>query len=94
MTYELNDAFSRAARDDAVRVSCLPADGPHFSAGHDLTDVVCGTRNSTRSAPGGSASPAEAGSPEEEIYSRCATGGAPSRSRRSPPCTARPSVAG
>lgn len=36
MTYELNDAFTRAARTDSVKVIVLAANGPHFSAGHDL----------------------------------------------------------
>jgi enoyl-CoA hydratase len=36
MTYELNAAFDRAAHDDTVKVIILSADGPHFSAGHDL----------------------------------------------------------
>lgn len=38
MTYELNDAFDAAARDDAVRVIVLAGDGPDFSSGHDLRD--------------------------------------------------------
>ncbi|TDC93011.1 enoyl-CoA hydratase [Actinomadura sp. 7K507] len=38
LLYELNDAFDVAARDDAVRCIVLCADGPHFSAGHDLRD--------------------------------------------------------
>ena len=38
MTYELNAAFDRAARDDDVRCIVLAADGPHFSSGHDLRD--------------------------------------------------------
>ena len=38
MLYELNDAFDRAAQDDAVSVIILAADGPHFSAGHDLRE--------------------------------------------------------
>ena len=38
MTYELNAAFDRAARDNDVRVIILAADGPHFSSGHDLRD--------------------------------------------------------
>lgn len=33
---ELNQAFDRAARDEAVRVIILAADGNHFSSGHDL----------------------------------------------------------
>jgi enoyl-CoA hydratase len=36
MLYELNDAFTAAARDDAVKVIILAARGPHFSSGHDL----------------------------------------------------------
>ena len=38
MTYELNSAFDRAARDNGVKVIVLSADGPHFSSGHDLRD--------------------------------------------------------
>jgi len=38
MTYELNSAFDRAARDNLVKVIVLSADGPHFSSGHDLRD--------------------------------------------------------
>jgi enoyl-CoA hydratase len=38
MTYELNTAFDRAARDEGVRAIVLGADGPHFSSGHDLRD--------------------------------------------------------
>ncbi|HVZ09099.1 enoyl-CoA hydratase [Rhodopila sp.] len=37
MTYELNDAFSRAALDESVKVIILAADGRNFSAGHDLS---------------------------------------------------------
>jgi enoyl-CoA hydratase/carnithine racemase len=36
MTYQLNDAFTRAARTDSVKCIVLAANGPHFSAGHDL----------------------------------------------------------
>ena len=36
MTYELNDAFTRAANTAAVKCIVLAANGPHFSAGHDL----------------------------------------------------------
>ena len=36
MTYELNDAFTRAANADSVKCIVLAANGPHFSAGHDL----------------------------------------------------------
>ena len=34
---ELNAAWERAAEDDAVRVILLRAEGPHFSAGHDMS---------------------------------------------------------
>jgi len=34
---ELNDAWERAALDEAVRVILLRAEGPHFSAGHDIS---------------------------------------------------------
>lgn len=36
MTYALDDAFSRAAADDDVRVVVLAGAGKHFSAGHDI----------------------------------------------------------
>lgn len=36
MTYALNNAFERAAHDDAVRVIVLSAEGDTFSAGHNL----------------------------------------------------------
>ncbi len=38
MTYELNAAFDTAAADDNVKVVILAAEGPHFSAGHDMRD--------------------------------------------------------
>ena len=38
MLYELNDAFDLAAQDDSVSVIILAANGPHFSAGHDLRE--------------------------------------------------------
>jgi enoyl-CoA hydratase len=38
MIYQLNDAFTAAAQDDEVKVIILAARGPHFSAGHDLSD--------------------------------------------------------
>lgn len=36
--YELNDAFDRAAQDDDISVIVLAANGPHFSAGHDMRE--------------------------------------------------------
>ena len=38
LLYELNDAFDRAAQDDDIAVIVLAANGPHFSAGHDLRE--------------------------------------------------------
>ena len=37
LTYDLNAAFDRAAQDDEIKVIILAGNGPHFSAGHDLT---------------------------------------------------------
>lgn len=34
---QLNDAWERAAADEDVRVILLRAEGPHFSAGHDVS---------------------------------------------------------
>jgi enoyl-CoA hydratase len=34
---ELNNAWERAAADDKVKVILLRANGPHFSAGHDMS---------------------------------------------------------
>ncbi len=36
MTYALDEAFYRAAADDAVSAVVLRGAGPHFSAGHDI----------------------------------------------------------
>lgn len=36
MTYALNHAFNRAARDDRIKVILLSGEGPHFSTGHDM----------------------------------------------------------
>ena len=36
MTYAIDDAFYRAAEDDAVKVVVLRGSGKHFSAGHDI----------------------------------------------------------
>lgn len=38
LLYELNDAFDKAAQDDEIHVIVLAANGPHFSAGHDLRE--------------------------------------------------------
>ncbi len=42
MTYALDEAYRRAASDDAVKVIVLRGAGKHFSAGHDI-----GTRGAT-----------------------------------------------
>src|SRR4051794_2648425 len=39
---ELDAAFGRADADDAVRVVVLAGDGKHFSAGHDLKELLAG----------------------------------------------------
>lgn len=38
MTYELNACYDDAVRRNDVKVIVLRAEGPHFSAGHDLRD--------------------------------------------------------
>jgi enoyl-CoA hydratase len=42
MIDELDRAFDRADADDDVRVILLAADGKHFSAGHDLKELLAG----------------------------------------------------
>jgi enoyl-CoA hydratase len=42
MIDELDAAFDRADADDAVRVIVLAAQGKHFSAGHDLKELLAG----------------------------------------------------
>ena len=39
---ELDAAFDRADADDEVRVVILDAEGKHFSAGHDLKELLAG----------------------------------------------------
>ena len=39
---DLDAAFDRAEADDTVRVIVLAADGKHFSAGHDLKEILAG----------------------------------------------------
>jgi enoyl-CoA hydratase/carnithine racemase len=48
MMQELIDAFKTLSRDKAVRVIVLAANGPAFSAGHDLRELVGGTINDYR----------------------------------------------
>jgi len=70
MTYELNDAFDRAARDNAIKVIILAADGPHFSSGHDLRDRASINDFRHVSTFGGFDKPGAEGrqAVEEEIY--------------------------
>jgi enoyl-CoA hydratase/carnithine racemase len=42
MIDELDAAFDRAVADDAIRVVVLAAEGKHFSAGHDLKEILAG----------------------------------------------------
>jgi len=42
MIDELDAAFDRAVADDDVRVVVLAAEGRHFSAGHDLKELLAG----------------------------------------------------
>jgi enoyl-CoA hydratase len=51
MLYELNDAFDRAALDDGVNVIILAANGPHFSAGHDLRQTPGEIRDAFQNNP-------------------------------------------
>lgn len=70
MIYELNQAFDRAAQDDAVKVIILAADGPHFSSGHDLRDTTSMADYTPVSNWGGFGLPGSEGymAVEQEIY--------------------------
>ena len=70
MTYELNDAFDRAAQDDEIAVIILSADGPHFSSGHDLRDRAPLSDFTPVSNWGGFTRPGAEGmmAAEQEIY--------------------------
>ncbi len=48
MMNELIDAFKSISRDKEARVVILAANGPAFSAGHDLRELVGGTINNYR----------------------------------------------
>jgi len=45
LIYDLDAAFDRADADDSVRVVVVAADGKHFSAGHDLKELLAGTEH-------------------------------------------------
>ena len=70
MTYELNECMNRAARDDAIKVIVLAADGPHFSSGHDLRDSSKMDEFESISTFSGFSKPGAEGrqAVEEEIY--------------------------
>ncbi|UGT38953.1 enoyl-CoA hydratase [Nocardia yamanashiensis] len=73
LLYALNDAFDRAAHDDDIVVIVLAANGPHFSAGHDMREpepLTATTRFDTVGPGGGLVAPGAAGvmAREEEIY--------------------------
>ena len=70
MLYEINDAFNRAAHDNAVKVIVLAADGPHFSSGHDLRDNEPIKNFEPVGTWGGFSEPGAEGymAQEEEIY--------------------------
>src|SRR5213594_2548334 len=55
MIDELDAAFERADADDAVRVVVLAAEGKHFSAGHDLKELLAGVEHwaAMRASPEG-----------------------------------------
>ena len=42
MIDEVDAAFDAAETDESVRVVLLAADGKHFSAGHDLKELLAG----------------------------------------------------
>ncbi len=70
MTYEMNEAFDRAAHDNDIKVIILAADGPHFCSGHDLRDKTEMSEYDTISTWSGFDKPGAEGrqSREEEIY--------------------------
>ncbi len=55
MITELDAAFDRADDDDGVRVVVLAAEGKHFSAGHDIKELLAGEEHwaATRATPEG-----------------------------------------
>src|SRR5882757_4572676 len=73
LLYALNDAFDRAASDDDISVIVLAAEGPHFSAGHDLREddrMAAMSRFATVGTCCGFGSPGAEGvmAREEEVY--------------------------
>ncbi|MFF2554364.1 enoyl-CoA hydratase [Nocardia sp. NPDC058058] len=73
LLYALNTAFDRAAHDDDIVVIVLAANGPHFSAGHDMREpdpLAAHERFETVGSGAGFTEPGAAGvmAREEEIY--------------------------
>tara|TARA_Y100000994_G_scaffold224231_1_gene205739 strand:+ start:259 stop:1089 length:831 start_codon:yes stop_codon:yes gene_type:complete len=70
MTYELNDALTKAAYDNDVKVIILSGEGPHFSSGHDLKPSDPDYKPERIGISGGMDKPASEGlmAMEEEIY--------------------------
>ena len=70
MTYELNDAFTRASFDDSVKVIILSAQGPHFSSGHDMNPGSDNYEPERIGISGGIGKPGSEGlmAYEEEVY--------------------------
>lgn len=73
LLYALNEAFDRAAHDDAIKVIILAANGPHFSSGHDLREAAMmenTAKNDTVGTWSGFLEPGQAGmhAREKEVY--------------------------
>lgn len=70
MLSELDAAFQAATIDDDVKVIVLAADGPHFSAGHDITTIACADQFPIKTMSGGFRQPGQHGpmANEEEVY--------------------------
>ena len=85
---ELDRAFTAAAADPDVRVIILAADGPDFSAGHDLDSLGSRDGMSPVTQEGAFAEPGEEGwlAFEMEAYLASPGVGATCPSRRSPRC--------
>ncbi|TCP49375.1 enoyl-CoA hydratase [Tamaricihabitans halophyticus] len=70
LLHELDDAYQRALRDSDVRVIVLAADGPDFSAGHDLDSDWSMDGVDTHTLSGGFDSPGAESwlATEEELF--------------------------
>ncbi len=73
LLYRLDDAFTRALLDDAVRVIIVAAAGVHFSTGHDLRQLMTTEPKEKFEGRGGSAGYAQPGghgylAREREVY--------------------------